>query len=204
MAEEKKEITHERTEEPKTPPVQQTAQQQTAPQQNAPPPQSPQSPQAQMAALMQQLGVAQAIAVKEKNRSEELANLVNRMQADFDNYRKRNAELNKKQKEDGIVAVIEKVVPVLDVLKQAIAMIPDEKVAEGVKMIYRQITEMLSGFGVSEIPALGEPFDPNLHNAIMQVKVKDPEMVNKVVEVFQKGYRMGDRIIRHSVVKVAK
>ena len=83
MAEEKKEITHERTEEPKTPPVQQTAQQQTAPQQNAPPPQSPQSPQAQMAALMQQLGVAQAIAVKEKNRSEELANLVNRMQDPF-------------------------------------------------------------------------------------------------------------------------
>lgn len=204
MAEEKKEITHERTEEPKTPPVQQTAQQQTAPQQNAPPPQSPQSPQSQMAALMQQLGVAQAIAVKEKNRSEELANLVNRMQADFDNYRKRNAELNKKQREDGMVAVFEKIVPVLDVLKQAISMISDEKVAEGVKMIYRQITEMLSGFGVTEIPALGEQFDPNLHNAIMQVKVKDADKVNMVVEVFQKGYRMGDRIIRHSVVKVAK
>ena len=126
------------------------------------------------------------------------------MQADIDNYRKRNAELNKKQKEDGMVAVIEKVIPVLDVLKQAISMITDEKVAEGVKMIYRQITEMLSNFGVSEIPALGEQFDPNLHNAIMQVKVKDPDKVNMVVEVFQKGYRMGERIIRHSVVKVAK
>ena len=158
----------------------------------------------QLTQLSQQLAVAQAIAVKEKNRSEELSNLVSRMQADFDNYRKRNTEINKKQKEDGMVAVIEKIVPVLDVLKQAVAMITDEKVAEGVKMIYRQITEMLTGFGVTEIPALGEQFDPNLHNAIMQVKVKDPDKVNMVVEVFQKGYRMGDRIIRHSVVKVAK
>lgn len=82
---------------------------------------------AQLAAFAQQLTVAQAVAVKEKNRSEELSNLVNRMQADFDNYRKRNAELNKKQKEDGMVAVIEKVVPVLDVMKQAISMITDEK-----------------------------------------------------------------------------
>ena len=161
-------------------------------------------PQAQVAALMQQLSVAQAIATKEKTRSEELSNLVNRMQADFDNYRKRNADINKKQKEDGMVVVIEKVIPVLDVLKQAISMITDEKVAEGVKMIYRQITEMLAAFGVAEIPALGEQFDPNLHNAIMQVKVKDPDKVNTIVEVFQKGYRMGDRIIRHSVVKVAK
>lgn len=180
MAEEKKE----------TPPVQPT--------------QTEQDVKAQLALYAQQLTVAQAVAVKEKNRSEELANLVNRMQADFDNYRKRNAELNKKQKEDGIVAVIEKLVPVLDVMKQAISMITDEKVAEGVKMIYRQINEMLASFGVTEIPALGEQFDPNLHNAIMQVKVKDADKVNMVVEVFQKGYRMGDRIIRHSVVKVAK
>ena len=184
MAEEMKEV-----------PVQERSDDAKAQQQNA---------QTQLSALMQQLAVAQTIATKERNRSEELANLVNRMQADFDNYRKRNAELNKKQKEDGMVAVIEKVIPVLDVLKQAISMITDEKVAEGVKMIYRQITEMLSNFGVSEIPALGEQFDPNLHNAIMQVKVKDPDKVNMVVEVFQKGYRMGERIIRHSVVKVEK
>lgn len=199
MAEEKKDIpVSERPDEQKS---QAVTQQSAQPQQSAP---QQQSPQSQIAALMQQLTVAQAIAVKEKNRSEELANLVNRMQADFDNYRKRNAEINKKQKEDGMVSVFEKVIPVLDVLKQAISMITDEKVAEGVKMIYRQITEMLSGFGVTEIPALGEQFDPNLHNAIMQVKVKDPDKVNMVVEVFQKGYRMGERIIRHSVVKVAK
>ena len=160
--------------------------------------------QNQMVAVSQQLSVAQAVALKEKSRSEELSNLVNRMQADFDNYRKRMNENNKKLKEDGICAVLEKLIPELDVLKQAIQTIPDEKVAEGVKMIYRQITEMLASFGVTEIPALGEQFDPNLHNAVQQVKVKDSSKVNMVVEVLQKGYRMGDRVIRHSVVTVAK
>lgn len=160
--------------------------------------------QAQISALTQQLAIAQTIAAKEKCRSEELNNLVNRMQADFDNYRKRSAETNKKLKEDGAVSVIEKLVPVLDVIKQAGMMITDEKVAEGVKMIYRQLNDMLTAFGVTEISALGEQFDPNLHNAIMQVKVKDTDKVNMVVEVFQKGYKLGERIIRHSVVKVAK
>ena len=88
-------------------------------------------------------------------------------------------------------------------MKQAIQSIPDEKVADGVKMIYRQIVDVLSAFGVEEIPALGEQFDPNLHNAVMQVKTTDPSKANMVVEVFNKGYRMGERILRHSVVKVA-
>lgn len=160
--------------------------------------------QQQIANLNQQVAVSGAIAAKEKGRSEELSNLVTRMQADFDNYRKRTNETSKKLKEDGNVEVIEKLIPILDVLKQAIMMIPDEKVSEGVKMIYRQINDMLSSFGVTEIAALGEQFDPNIHNAVMQVKVKDVEKVNMIVEVFQKGYRLGDRIIRHSVVKVAK
>ncbi len=159
--------------------------------------------QAQIATASQQLSIAQAIAVKEKSRSEELSNLVNRMQADFDNYRKRMNESNKRLKEDGICAVLEKLIPALDVLKQAIQSIPDEKVADGVKMIYRQIVDVLSAFGVEEIPALGEQFDPNLHNAVMKVKTTDPSKANMVVEVFNKGYRMGERILRHSVVKVA-
>lgn len=159
--------------------------------------------QNQMAAATQQLSIAQAIALKEKSRSEELANLVNRMQADFDNYRKRMNDTNKKLKEDGICAVLEKLIPELDVLKQAIQSITDAKVQEGVKMIYRQILDILTAFGVEEIPALGTQFDPNIHNAVMQVKTTDPTKVNMVIEVFNKGYRMGDRILRHSVVKVA-
>lgn len=160
--------------------------------------------QAQLANLNQQMAIAQTIAGKEKGRSEELANLVNRMQADFDNYRKRTNDNSKRIKEDGVCEVIEKLLPVLDVLKQAIMMIPDEKVADGVKMIYRQLTELLTQFGVTEIPALGLPFDPTVHNAVMQVKVKDEDKVGLVVEVFNKGYRMGERIIRPSIVKVAR
>ncbi|MCM1367333.1 MAG: nucleotide exchange factor GrpE [Roseburia sp.] len=159
--------------------------------------------QNQMAAATQQLSIAQAIALKEKSRSEELANLVNRMQADFDNYRKRMNDTNKKLKEDGICAVLEKLIPELDVLKQAIQSIADVKVQDGVKMIYRQILDILTAFGVEEIPALGTQFDPNLHNAVMQVKTNDPTKVNMVIEVFNKGYKLGDRILRHSVVKVA-
>ena len=160
--------------------------------------------QVQVNVLAQQLQIAQTVATKEKSRSEELSNLVVRMQADFDNYRKRNNEQMKHNKEDGIVDVVEKLLPVLDNMKRAILMIQDEKVAEGVKMIYRQIVEVMGAFGITEIPALGEQFDPNLHNAVQQVKVKDSSKVNMVVEVLQKGYRMGDRVIRHSVVTVAK
>ena len=160
--------------------------------------------QAQVANLTQQVQIAQTVVTKEKSRSEELGNLVVRMQADFDNYRKRNNEQMKHNKEDGIVDVVEKLLPVLDNMKRAILMIQDEKVAEGVKMIYRQIVEVMGAFGITEIPALGEQFDPNLHNAVQQVKVKDSSKVNMVVEVLQKGYRMGDRVIRHSVVTVAK
>lgn len=159
--------------------------------------------QNQIASATQQLSIAQAIAVKEKAKSEELSNLVNRMQADFDNYRKRMNEGNKKLKEDGMCAVLEKIIPELDVLKQAIQTITDEKVAEGVKMIYRRMVDVLTSFGVEEIPALGQQFDPNLHNAVMQTKTTDPSKVNMIVEVYNKGYRLGDRILRHSIVRVA-
>lgn len=159
--------------------------------------------QGQLAAVSQQLSIAQAIAVKEKARSEELSNLVNRMQADFDNYRKRMNESNKKLKEDGMCVVLERIIPELDVLKQAITTITDEKVAEGVKMIYRQMVDILTAFGVEEIPALGQQFDPNLHNAVMQTKTTDPTKVNVIVEVYNNGYRLGDRVLRHSVVRVA-
>ena len=127
-----------------------------------------------------------------------------RLQSDFDNYRKRTAEQLGRAKNDGIAEAIIKMIPVLDVMTQALRMITDEKVAEGVSMINRQVLEAFNAFGVTEIPALGKPFDPELHNAVMQVPAARPEDEGMVMEVFQKGYRMGDRILRHSVVKVAR
>ena len=70
-------------------------------------------------------------------------------------------------------------------------------------MIYRRMIDVLTSFGVEEIPALGQQFDPNLHNAVMQTKTTDPSKVNMIVEVYNKGYKLGDRILRHSVVRVA-
>lgn len=156
----------------------------------------------QIADLTVQLDAATAAAEKEAQAAKELNNVMLRLQADFDNYRKRTAEQSKKYRDDGIADVLNKFIPVLDVVNQALAMITDEKVAEGVRMIYNQMTELLTGFGVTEIPALGKEFDPMLHSAMMQVSVNNPDQVGVVVEVFQKGYIMGDRVLRHSVVKV--
>ena len=97
-----------------------------------------------------------------------------------------------------------KVIPIADVIGNALKMITDEKVAEGVNMINRQLNDTLAAFGVEELQALGKPFDPALHNAILRVPAEKPEMSGCVIEVFQKGYRMGDKILRHSVVKVAE
>ena len=160
--------------------------------------------QAQIANLTQQLSIAQTVSNKEKARSEELSHLAARLQADFDNYRKRTTENMKKLKEEGSVEVIEKIIPLTDTLLQAVTMVSDESTAEGLRMVLKQFMNTLEGFGVTEIPALGEKFDPNLHDAVTDVKVKDASNVNVIVEVFQKGYRIGDRIIRYSKVKVGK
>lgn len=156
----------------------------------------------QIEELSGKLAEAEAMIEKNAARAEEQNNVLLRLQADFDNYRKRTADQTKKIREDGAVDVLMKFIPVLDVVNQALAMITDEKVAEGVRMIYNQLNELLGSYGVTEIDALGKEFDPNLHSAMMQVSVQNPDQVGVVVEVFQKGYQMEGRILRHSVVKV--
>lgn len=154
--------------------------------------------------LQKKVEVLEAIQVRDKQRIEELSTLVDRMQNDFDNFRKRTREEAKNLKTDGICEAIEKVLPTVDVMSKAIPMIKDEKIAEGIRMIQQQLEDTLKGFGVVEIEALGKAFNPKLHNAIMQSKTKDPEKSGLVTEVFQKGYAIGDKVIRHATVKVAK
>ena len=139
---------------------------------------------------------------KDEAMVKELNNQYLRLQADFDNFRKRSAEQSKKIKEDGISETLSKIIPILDVVNQAIKMIADEKVADGVRMIGNQVLNVLASYGVTEISALGKPFDPTYHNAVLQVSVSNPDQVGIVVEVFQDGYMLGDKILRHSVVKV--
>ncbi|MBQ4049862.1 MAG: nucleotide exchange factor GrpE [Clostridia bacterium] len=140
----------------------------------------------------------------EKARADEYLLTAKRLQAEFDNYRKRTNETNKRVKEDGNAEVLMGLIPVLDSFAQAEKMIEDPKTLDGIAIIKRQIDDLLSRFNVKKIDALGCEFDPNFHNAIMQMDVKEEEKKNTVVEVYQEGYTLGGRVLRHSVVIVGK
>ena len=149
---------------------------------------------------------AEVVEETEENSSqkelEELNDKYLRLVAEYDNYRKRTAKEKEAIYPEAKVSVISSFLPVLDNLERALQSVGDDPVYEGIKMISKQFVETLKAAGVEEIPALGEKFDPNFHNAVMHV---DDENFgeNEIVEEFQKGYKMGERIIRYSMVKVA-
>lgn len=132
---------------------------------------------------------------------EEYKDMLQRLQAEFDNYRKRNAEAVKQARADGGNDVVLAMLPVLDTVEIAIKMISDDATKAGVQLIEKKFQEVFSKYGVKEIDALGNEFDPNLHNAVMQVE--DADNAGKVVEVLQKGYTRDGKVIRYSMVKVA-
>ena len=132
---------------------------------------------------------------------EKYKDLAQRTQADFDNFRKRNVEAVKQARADGGNDVVLSMLPVLDTVEIAINMISDEATKSGVQLIQKKFQEVFAKYGVKEIDALGSEFDPNLHNAVMQVE--DEENAGKVVEVLQKGYTRDGKVIRPSMVKVA-
>jgi len=127
-----------------------------------------------------------------------------RLAAEYDNFRKRSAKEREKTYTDARADVIGKLLPVYDNLERALKMeCSDESYYKGVELIMTQLTDMLGTLGVKEIPAVGEPFDPNLHNAVMSVE--NPELgENMVAEEIQKGFTLGDRVIRFSTVLVTK
>ena len=126
-----------------------------------------------------------------------------RLAAEYDNYRKRSAKEREMIYNDARTDVISKLLPVYDNLERALKMeCTDESYYKGVEMIMTQLTKTLNDLGVQEIPAVGEPFDPNRHNAVMSVE--NPELgENTVAEEYQKGFILGDRVIRFSTVVVA-
>ena len=126
-----------------------------------------------------------------------------RLCAEYDNYRKRS------QKErEGLYADIKadtllKFLPVYDNLERALATpTADEAYRKGVEMTMVQFNQTLEKLGITEIEALGKPFDPNVHNAVMHVE-DESFGENEVVEVFQKGFKLNDKVIRFAMVKVA-
>ena len=138
-------------------------------------------------------------AVKQR---EEYLNLAQRVQADFENFRRRNSGVRAEAYEDGARAFIKTVLPVMDNLERALAAeSSDEALKEGVTLVYRQLSDVLEKRGVTVIDRTGEKFDPALENAVMQGTADEGEP-GTVCAVLQKGYRMGDFVLRHAMVKV--
>ena len=154
---------------------------------------------------------AQAAAgTKEKLLLDKVAALedkVKRQMAEFDNFRKRTSKEKEQMFSMGEKNVIEKMLPVVDNFERGLAAIPEEEkggaIASGMEMIYKQLFKQLEDLGVKPIEAVGKEFDPNFHNAVMQVASEEYES-GIVAQEFVKGYTYHDTVIRHSMVGVVQ
>ena len=143
---------------------------------------------------------------KKDEQIEELTDKLKRQMAEFDNYRKRTEKEKSGMYEIGAKDVIEKILPVIDNFERGLAAVPEEQKEDsfvtGMEMIYKQMMTTLEGIGVKPIEAVGQEFNPDLHNAVMHIE--DEELgENIVAEEFQKGYTYRDNVVRYSMVKVA-
>ena len=126
-----------------------------------------------------------------------------RLMAEYDNYRKRSQKEREALYGDIKADVLNKFLPVYDNLVRALDQpTEDEAYRKGVEMIMAQFNKTMENLGVTEIESVGQPFDPNLHNAVMHVE-DETKGENEIVEVFQKGFKLGDKVIRFAMVKVA-
>lgn len=151
--------------------------------------------------LLGKLAELKKRADDETKRADDMTSVATRLRADFDNYRKRTNESIAKERDAGKCEVLEKIIPMLDVVEQAIGMINDESVKNGVIMIKQQIESLIAAFGIKEIDATGE-FNPKVHEAIMRAPCETPDQAGTIKSVFQKGYTMGDRLLRPARVIV--
>lgn len=142
-------------------------------------------------------------AMKEK--IDELEDRVKRQMAEFENFRKRTEKEKAAMFETGAKSVIEKILPVVDNFERGLATIPEEEkgsaFAEGMEMIYKQLLGELEKMDVKPIPAVGEEFNPDFHNAVMQVESEEFES-GVVAQELLKGYTYRDNVVRHSMVAV--
>ena len=137
-----------------------------------------------------------------RQKAEEYLNLAQRVQADFDNFRKRNNSVRADAYEEGARDLVTSLLPVIDNLERAVAIeTADEKLHTGVEMVLKQLSDVMEKRGVTVIDRQGEPFDPNLENAVMQGTPEDGEK-GTVCQVLQKGYKMGNYVLRTAMVKV--
>ena len=146
---------------------------------------------------------------KKDKKDEQIAELTDKLKrqlAEFENFRNRTDKEKSQMYAVGAKDVIEKILPVIDNFERGLKSIPEDQkggpVASGMEMIYKQLITGLSDLGVTPIEAVGQEFDPNLHNAVMHAE-DEGLGENIVAEEFQKGYKYKDTVLRHSMVKVA-
>lgn len=141
-----------------------------------------------------------------KEQIEQLEDKVKRQLAEFENFRNRSEKEKHAMFETGAKSVIEKILPVVDNFERGLATVPEEKredpFVDGMNRIYRQLMTEMENIGVKPIEAVGREFDPNLHNAVMQVESEEYES-GVVAQELQKGYTYRDGVVRHSMVAVS-
>ena len=146
---------------------------------------------------------------KKDPRDEKIADLedrVKRQMAEFENFRKRTDKEKSQMFDMGAKSVIEKILPVIDNFERGLSNVPegsDEAFVNGMQMIYKQMTDELDKIGVKPIEAVGQPFDPNFHNAVMQVESEEYE-AGTVAQELQKGYMYHETLVRPSMVSVVQ
>ena len=143
---------------------------------------------------------------KSKEKIEELEDRVKRQMAEFENFRKRTEKEKAQMFETGAKSVIEKILPVVDNFERGLDAVPEgeqDGFAEGMNMIYKQLMTELEAIGVKPIEAVGTEFNPDFHNAVMQVESDEYES-GIVAQELQKGYMYRDTVVRHSMVAVVQ
>ncbi len=142
-----------------------------------------------------------------KEQIEQLEDKVKRQLAEFENFRNRSEKEKHAMFETGAKSVIEKMLPVVDNFERGLATVPEDKqedpFVDGMNCVYKQLLTELENIGVKPIEAVGQEFDPNLHNAVMQTESGEYES-GVVVQELQKGYTYHDSVVRHSMVSVAE
>lgn len=151
-------------------------------------------------ATIEQWQAALETAVAQRD---EYLDSLRRAQADFQNFKRRNQTARADGYEDGVREAIAAMLPSIDNLERALDAADkagvNDGLTDGVRMTLNTLLDGLKRFGFEEVPSLGEQFDPELHNAVMREAGDEP---GKILEVFQKGYRVKDKIIRYAMVKV--
>lgn len=142
---------------------------------------------------------------KKDEQIEELTDQVKRQMAEFDNFRKRTEKEKAQMYDMGARSIVEKILPVIDNFERGLAGVPEEQKEDafvvGMDKIYRQMLTELETIGVTPIEALGKEFDPEYHNAVMQVESEEFDS-GVVAQELQKGYMYKDSVVRHSMVAV--